>query len=470
MGLAEPEPDASQDGPLNVHARIEYSSLVKGQTRSVFGLVTVKAAEDAPTVSTTEERQSMDLVCVLDISGSMRGDKIEELKKAIKFIINEAGPNDRLSIVTFQSFAERKTRLAIMNEAGKDEAMTATMRLTATGGTRIAEGLRMAMEVMEQRRQRNKVSAILLLTDGQDNSSKSELPGLLSRAAAAGCSVYGFGFGADHDSSMMREIAEQARTPYTFVESADSISEAFAGVVGGLSSIVAQSVELQINCHVGLTQVNTPFEVRRAPENPQIVTVMIPDIFAAERRDVLLELAVPADLQANAEGLLVVLEASLRYRDLRHGDRLVRTAPVALEVSCVDEPQPEMEPDAEVADQRDRVEVTRALEQAAASSDAGNFRGARQMLQEHRAKVSRRSTAVSRALEEELEDAEQRMQDPHHWSSAGRAEVQDAMQMHKMQRTTNVTASSSATLSRSKTGKAMYVNSAVMERISKTHC
>merc|ERR1712125_169321 len=126
------------------------------------------------------------------------------------------GRKDRISIVAFNSSACRVIRLTKMNEQGKSDCNVATLRLSAGGGTSIAAGLETALQVMEQRRQRNKVSAILLLTDGQDGSTRHSLPQLLRRAAQANCSVYAFGFGSDHDAALLSDIAEQAHTPFTF--------------------------------------------------------------------------------------------------------------------------------------------------------------------------------------------------------------------------------------------------------------
>lgn len=475
--VAEPEPGIQDDTLLSLNARVEYSALAVGRTKSVFGLVTVKAAKEASLSNSnnTSERQAMDLICVLDVSGSMGSDnKLEELKNAVRFIIGEARDNDRISIVTFNSSARRQTALKRMDAAGKDESIQAVLRLNAGGGTTIAAGLGTALQIVEQRRQRNKVTAILLLTDGQDGSFKHSLPQQVRQAANLGCSIYAFGFGNDHDAAMLRDISEQARTPYTFVESEDTIREAFAGVVGGLSSMVAQSLRLRLLCRVPLSQVHTPFAVQRSgTENlegtglVEIATISVPDFFAGERRDVLLELSVPSDFQnlPSVDGQTILLEADLQYRDLCQ-NVMVRTPAVALTIQCVDEEQPEMEPDAEVADQRDRVEVARVLEQAAASSDAGNFEEAQRLLQEQQRKVVSRQTPVAVALGTELEDARQRMQDHSQWQQAGRAEVYDAMQMHKMQRCTNNIASRSA--ANTKCAKAMYLSPVQAEWISKS--
>merc|ERR1740117_1423418 len=231
----EPDPAVGTDAAVSVSTRLEYSALPRGQTQDVFGLVTVQGAaapEPDPSASSAaseEERQAMDLICVLDVSGSMRGDKMRQLQEAMRFIIDQAAEKDRLSIVAFNSGATRVLRLCKMNSLGKDEATRLTLQLNASGGTSIAAGLSMGLSVMEQRRQRNKVSSILLLTDGQDSSTRGQLPALLARAQQANCSVYAFGFGRDHDAALLSELAEQAQTPFTFVEDTDKIKEAFAG-------------------------------------------------------------------------------------------------------------------------------------------------------------------------------------------------------------------------------------------------
>jgi len=453
----EPDPATGADAAVFVSTRLEYSALPRGQTQDVFGLVTVQGAaapEPDPAASSAasdEERQAMDLICVLDVSGSMRGDKMRQLQEAVRFIIDQAAEKDRLSIVTFNSDATRVLRLCKMNSLGKDEATRLTLQLNASGGTSIAAGLSMGLNVMEQRRQRNKVSSILLLTDGQDSNTRSQIPALISRAQQANVSVYTFGFGKDHDAALLSELAEQAQTPFTFVEDTDKIKEAFAGAVGGLTSIVAQSVELTIAAQVPLKTVSTPFPMRRTSETS--ATITIPDLFAGERRDILVELAVPAG--GNAGEQTTLLQAHVRYTDLRSGS-VVQTQPVLMQASRVEEPQPEAEPDAEVSAQRERIEVTTALRESAAQSDLGHFDRAQQMLEvvDTRIKSKRTKSCMSDALCGELADAKSRMQDRKRWEGEGRAEVRDAMQMHSMQRSTNCMQSSSATVS--KKSKQMY--------------
>jgi len=469
----QPEPELlTQEGvaaALSVATRVEYSALPRGTRQDVFGLVTVTAAEPPEEEPSTGGEAAasdagMDIVCVLDVSGSMTGEKIRLLQEAVRFVIEQAHDKDRISIVTFNSTAARTLRLRRMVPEGKSEATAAALRLVAGGGTSIASGLDTGIAIMEQRRSRNKVSAVLLLTDGQDHSSRARLPELVERCRVANCSLYAFGFGKDHDAALLSSVAEQARTPFTFVEDVEHIREAFAGTVGGLSSVVAQGIELHLASRVPLKAVHTPFEVRRISDTHS--TVLIPDIFGGESRDVLVELDVPMEGAEAASGAgLLLLEAHVRYTDLKR-NVAVQTPVATMETQRVDEPQPEMEPDEEVSAQRERVEVARALKEAAAQSDRCDFEGARQALQSqaNALKAKKKATRMSPALLLELEDASSRMASRAAWEAGGRAEVQDSFQMHMTQRCTNMSVSKNSAVQ--KCSKGMYLGKKAKAKIS----
>eukprot|EP00932_Pfiesteria_piscicida_P000176 SRR837773.10169.p1 GENE.SRR837773.10169~~SRR837773.10169.p1 ORF type:complete len:169 (-),score=61.82 SRR837773.10169:18-494(-) len=136
----------------------------------------------------------------------------------------------------------------------------------------------------------------------------------------------------------------------------------------------------------------------------------------------------------------------------------VPAAAMRLRRAAEDEPQPELEPDVEVLAQRQRVEVAQALQDAVLAGDRGDFDGARGRLAEQVSKIkaSPVETPVSAGLVLELEDAESRMQSRSAWERGGGAEVRDAMQMHRMQRCTNMSPALPMSGRAAKCSKAMY--------------
>jgi Ca-activated chloride channel family protein len=426
----EPEPDNAVEGVLSLDVRSEWTTLAPG--KPVFALLTVQArATMELETASSPPRRAMDLVLVLDVSSSMQGNsKLEELKRAVLFVATEqASERDRISVVTFNQEAKRPQRLRCMTKEGRSELATSVHRLVADGGTNIAAGLALGLEVLEQRRSRNEVAALLLLTDGQDRMLRNAIGPLVRRCEALGASLYCFAVGADHDASLLQFLSEITRTPYTFLENAESQTTAFAGLVGGLSSVVAKSVDLRVALGAELLAVHTPFEQRREGD---VLNIRIPDVFAEERRDVLLELRAPE----KSSGETTLLEASLRYRDLQQGAG-VSFPPQMLVVQLSDDVQPEGEPeDEEVSEQRARVEVTRALVEAANLQDLGAQEEAQIVLRAQEARVARRDTALSRMLTTELQSAMVRMQDLHRWKTTGRAEHFDVAQTQALQRCT----------------------------------
>ncbi|KAI5446047.1 hypothetical protein KIW84_014042 [Lathyrus oleraceus] len=222
----------------------EVSSVPRSNTCANFTVLVHLKATAAAAASTRRQnlsrnqtqtsqtlRAPVDLVTVLDISGSMAGTKLALLKRAMGFVIQNLGTNDRLSVIVFSSTARRLFPLCKMTDSGRQQALQAVNSLVANGGTNIAGGMRKGAKIMEDRKEKNPVANIILLSDGQDNytvgSSGNDQPQpnyhLLLPISISGrdnsgfqIPVHAFGFGADHDASSMHSISEISGGTFTF--------------------------------------------------------------------------------------------------------------------------------------------------------------------------------------------------------------------------------------------------------------
>jgi len=108
-----------------------------------------------------------------------------------------------------------------------------------------------------------------------------------------------------------------------------------------------------------------------------------------------------------------------------------------------------VEPDEVVVEQRHRVEVTQALQAATAQGDVGDFDQAQKLITsaEQRLAARGKQSAMKVALGSELADAKCQMRNRSSWEHGGRAELNDAVSMHRVQRcsmrTSNVAGKSS---------------------------
>ena len=102
------------------------------QTRRKFPvLVRVTAAAAAAEESSAV---GVDIVAVLNVGGgSMSGDKLQRIKNAMKVIISKLGPDDQLSIVSFNTDVRRLTELTRMCDLGPSAARNVVMGLSTNG-------------------------------------------------------------------------------------------------------------------------------------------------------------------------------------------------------------------------------------------------------------------------------------------------------------------------------------------------
>ena len=170
---------AEGDTQLVRYSRIK-ASLKESQLKV---LLEITASE------TAEARVPLDLVAVLDVSESMEMNrshghghrhrhntisttsgesKLETLKKAMQFVIEKLGPEDRLSVITFNSTTHKLFPLRLLNETSRAEIIEKILEIKAIGQTDTAAGLEEGLKVLVDRRfSENRTAAIMLMTDGE---------------------------------------------------------------------------------------------------------------------------------------------------------------------------------------------------------------------------------------------------------------------------------------------------------------
>lgn len=112
--------------------------------------------------------QPFDLVLVLDFSGSTV-DKRDLIKKAAQRFVEYARPNDRIAIVAFA----RQIQLISDLTTDKNALIKGIKSIDLNGSSPIWESVRVAYENIIYKQSQGKRNAIVLMTDGDDNSPKT---------------------------------------------------------------------------------------------------------------------------------------------------------------------------------------------------------------------------------------------------------------------------------------------------------
>ena len=129
--------------------------------------------------------KGIDFYTLLDVSGSMLGQKLQTSKNCISTFFDQMDENDRLAIVTFDTKAFFKLKPRPVWQLRKNNELPEILsRIFAQGGTALYDAIYISIE---QIKDKNKKTILVVATDGEDNSSKhnfAEVLALLSEYPA----------------------------------------------------------------------------------------------------------------------------------------------------------------------------------------------------------------------------------------------------------------------------------------------
>lgn len=190
---------------------------------------------------------SLDLVCVIDCSGSMNGFKLTQVQQTLVYLMEMLQPTDRLAIVAFNSQAVILNSLRLVTKENKCGRLLSNIQsLTAVGGTNIVCGLKKAYQILSQRTTKNRMASVFLLSDGNDNFDLVGLNPLIKLYKDQNYSINTFGYGDDHDPDSLRKMAEDNRGSFYFIKDLSRIDEAFVDCLALLCSAIGGKAKIVI--------------------------------------------------------------------------------------------------------------------------------------------------------------------------------------------------------------------------------
>ncbi len=150
------------------------------------------------------------VVMVLDVSGSMRGEKIDQARGAARFITRNIGQQDNFNIIFYNSMIDPLwDDLKPFNESNKIEAISAIENMEAGGGTNIHGALTTAMKQFPGD---NRPNYIIFLTDGLPTSGITELDKITDNVLEENrqnCKLFAFGVGYDVNAVLLDRLGAE---------------------------------------------------------------------------------------------------------------------------------------------------------------------------------------------------------------------------------------------------------------------
>jgi len=158
-----------------------------------------------PEQAEEEQAVAKDVTIVLDTSGSMRGDKLEQARRAADYILGKLGSEDRFNIIRFSTDVQA-FRDAPVSAAEASKARTWLNNLAARGGTNISRALETALANLDD----DRPQLVLFLTDGLPTEGEIDPNAIVSSVAsraAANVRLFVFGVGDDVNTFLLDTLA-----------------------------------------------------------------------------------------------------------------------------------------------------------------------------------------------------------------------------------------------------------------------
>jgi Ca-activated chloride channel family protein len=341
-------------------------------------------------------RVPVNLALVLDRSGSMAGQKLEDARRAAAELVSRLTPEDRLAFIDYGTDVRVQPSRPV-TPAVRAELLKLVGELRDEGSTNISGGLTEAANALRPHLRDYRVSRAILLSDGQPTVGLVEDSQLFNLAATLreqGITVSALGVGEDFQEKLMRGMAERGGGFSGFIDDSAQLAEVFSRELDQATSAVARHVELYLTLAPHVQAV----DILGVPSTREGNTVRVPLYDLAANQSV----RVVAKLRLNAgatSGPLPLMDATVRYvdvaRDVPAGTRLQLSAEVTRDAAVV-----QANLDKEVRVHAARALGAQQMQAAAEEMKRGNHQVARGLLGNARKLFGASASALSAELRE----------------------------------------------------------------------
>ncbi len=314
LSLVFVAPQVNAKSELNkVRLNVELGQpvLLAERSQTVFLKIGLTGFEQQDLVA----RPPVNIAIVLDKSGSMSGQKMEQAKEAAILAIQRLRSNDIVSVVAYDNTVEVIWPASRVDN--KPSIIKAVRRIQSSGNTALFAGVSKGAGEVRHFLTKQMVNRVILLSDGLANvgpSTPSELGQLGLSLSKEGISVTTIGLGLGYNEDLMVDLAGYSDGNHSFAENAQDLIAIFDRELSNALSVVAKDAVIEIHCAEGIQ----PLRVigRESEILGQKVKTRIGQLYSEQEKYLLLEVKVPA---TNVERIRNVANVEVSYNNIYTG-------------------------------------------------------------------------------------------------------------------------------------------------------
>jgi Ca-activated chloride channel family protein len=245
--------------------------------------------------STSDERPKKTVLFVLDRSGSMSGEKIDQAKNALKFVLNNLREGDTFNIIAYDSEIETwKPELQKYTDETRKAALGFVEGIYAGGSTNINGALTKALEQLQDKSRPN---FVIFLTDGLPTVGETNEQKIAANAKQHNdikARLFVFGVGYDLNARLLDKLARENFGISEYVRPNEDIEAHVSALYNRIGAPVMSDVKIKFDVEGARTE-EGELVTRQYPKD-------VTDLFAGEQLVIVARYKKPGDAKVVITG------------------------------------------------------------------------------------------------------------------------------------------------------------------------
>jgi Ca-activated chloride channel family protein len=338
------------------------------------------------------ERTPLNVSVVIDRSGSMADkNKLDYVKKAVDYIIDELGSDDYISVVAYDDYVDVLQRSAIVRD--KYDLKKKISKLTPGGFTNLSEGTFEGYDQVNKSYSRGYVNRVFLLSDGLANrgiTDRFKLADLVrDKNRRDGITISTFGVGNDFNENLMTDLADYGKGNYYYIKNSSDIPEIFASELRGVRNLVGQGTKMKVKFQSKYLTFNKVFGYPYDVSGNEI-TIDFKDVFSGQTKGVLIKFNISRKIDTRLN-----FETELTYEDVTNDFNLMSENNVNTIEPAGNKYEFDKNRNETVTQNISVFEANDIMENALREADDGNYEQARILLKDARGYMDQQMDDVS---------------------------------------------------------------------------
>lgn len=388
---------------MNLTTMLDYSLVTQAKEQELKLLIRLKAP-----LGSARKRKPLNLGVVIDRSGSMGGDKIENVKRALKTLITHLGAEDYLTLVQFDDDVEVLLEPSPVKD--KDALKAMVEKIGVGGSTNLSGGWLEGIKQIGKKAGPGYINRCLLLTDGQANVGIADPRQLAALGGDArqklNIVTTTLGFGEGFNEDLLTAIAKESGGAFYFVENADQAPAIFNEELQGLLKLVAQNISVTLEPEAPVKMI-AQWTDYPAVQKPTSLTLSMGDAYAEEEKNLLVSMLIPG---LPAMGPAMVATVRVEFAEIGETGLTARVITQEVRVNVTDDKTAgASSPDVQVSQQYGLQFAAKARKEAIAEADGGDYEKAQKTLRKAMKTIATLPDPDG-MLKEEVKDLEEHTQ------------------------------------------------------------